>query len=62
MSYTSMLIDYTIEELFEQCALYGIVEETEEPTDFTSDQLVQWLREYHEEQSAQDHMASFYAY
>ena len=62
MSYSSMLNDYTLEELFETALEMGIVEETEEAEDFSSHQLVTWIRESQEELRAMDHYAGFYSY
>ena len=62
MSYSSMLNDYTLEELFETALEMGIVEETEEAEDFSSHQLVTWIRESQEESRAMDHYAGFYSY
>ena len=62
MSFSSMLFDYTRQELFDLALSYGIVEADESADDHTSEQLVAWIREWSEEQAAMDHYAGFYSY
>jgi hypothetical protein len=54
--------DDTIDELFEACISYGIIEEDAQLDEFEPWQLRQWLKEVREENAAQDHFASFYSY
>lgn len=62
MSYSSMLNDYTLEELYETAANYGLIDADLDADSFDSERLVELIREYHEESAAQDHYSSFYSY